>query len=61
MPKTFRHVTKDDPDFLNLCKEITHISRIRKDLFGKQTYIDADRAPKSNTTRRNESVDKNRG
>ena len=58
---TFKHITKDDPEFLELCKKITPIEQVRKEYYGKTEYIDADIAPKSKLTRRNEDVHKNRG
>lgn len=52
---TVKHIKPNDPEFEELCKKITHISRIRKDHLFKQTYIEAEPVKSSNKRRREDA------
>lgn len=56
---TVKHITPNDPEFHEIAKTITHVSRIRKDHLFKQTYIDAEPCNTGlGQKRRREDVDK---
>lgn len=61
MVSDVKHIKPDDLEFADIAKTITHVTRVRKDHFGKRVYIDADVSAKSFAQMRREDVHKSRG